>query len=1177
MFETYYLGNLAFTMGYGLALIIYLGRHAPENPRTGTIQRWLIWSVAWAFFDVFISFSAVTFPPATVFQLYRWLSFLFLLPTGFIGEVILVLIRPVSWRDRAWLYGLPLCFYLAALIEPQWIGVRLYGVPYGAGHFNPWFQSFLAYSLVITVILLVRLARDARDESDPDAKAEKKLLVAAAVITLFCQGVAQGLMALEGSRFPALANLAVAPMAAAIYWGASRYGKVVSPRTLYQATVQAVPVGLAHLQAQRIAWANPTMATLLGYHHPVALYGLKVKELFRPFLVGPRAARRFLDELNAGRVQGEEVVITDSRQEQVPVLISSSPVERGDPARGVLVVASDLTHLKSVQSRLQHSEARYRNLVEQATELIAVLQDRVCVFANSAVRDVLGWEPEEVVGHEPEMFVHPEDISTLMEAYERRISGQSHSEVLPYRIFTKDGRLKWMELATRVVDWEGRPALQVFFRDITERKKAEEERSERLNRVERQQAAIVEVAGSPSLVEGDFQGAARRINELCARAMEVDRASIWLFSPHHTSLVVSDLYDAESAQHQSGEELPVVECPGFITALEAERAVDASDVYLDARVAELRFFYLEPNNVGALLGSAVRLRGRMVGMVCLEHTSGAHSWSEDELAFVGGVADQVAQALTNAERKKAQAALQESEERFRHLFDSISDLIYTHDEKGRLLSVNQAVVRLLGYSREELLGRPMSDFLTNQARQAFGSEYLPQLRQYGQSEGVVTLVAKDQSLHSVEYRNLLVAKDGVPYVSGSGREITQRLEAERELKELQERLIQAQKMEAVGNLASGIAHDFNNILQGVSGYVQLLAQKPQADPVSRKYLNEVDAAVGRAAELVRRLLTFGRKAEAELRPVDLNREVAQAIRILERTIPKMIMIEVDLAPELKAISGDPNQLEQVLMNLVTNARDAMPQGGVLTIATSDVELDAEFCRTHPGLEPGSYVQLEVRDQGQGMDKETVSHVFEPFYTTKEVGAGTGLGLFTVYGIVEKHGGYISCESAPGEGATFTIYLPAREEKAAIMAPQAPDAGQVKGGRETVMLVDDEEAILEVVRDVLEQHGYSVLTADSGEGALELFGQGPDKVDLVILDLGMPGMGGDRCLERLLMQAPEVKVIVATGYAGSDKRSEMLAAGASGFITKPYRLDSLLRTVRQIIDRPPREPVQDESA
>ncbi|MBU4575189.1 MAG: response regulator, partial [Desulfarculus sp.] len=227
--------------------------------------------------------------------------------------------------------------------------------------------------------------------------------------------------------------------------------------------------------------------------------------------------------------------------------------------------------------------------------------------------------------------------------------------------------------------------------------------------------------------------------------------------------------------------------------------------------------------------------------------------------------------------------------------------------------------------------------------------------------------------------------------------------------------------------------------------------------------------------------------------------------------------------------------------------------------------------------PGSYVQLEVRDQGQGMDKETVSHVFEPFYTTKEVGAGTGLGLFTVYGIVENHGGYISCESAPGEGATFTIYLPAREEKAAIMAPQAPDAGQVKGGRETVMLVDDEEAILEVVRDVLEQHGYSVLTADSGEGALELFGQGPDKVDLVILDLGMPGMGGDRCLERLLMQAPEVKVIVATGYAGSDKRSEMLAAGASGFITKPYRLDSLLRTVRQIIDRPPREPVQDESA
>jgi two-component system cell cycle sensor histidine kinase/response regulator CckA len=1175
MFETYYLANLAFTMGYGLALIIYLGRHAPENPRTGTIQRWLIWSVAWAFFDVFISFSAITFDPATVFQFYRWLCFIFLLPIGFIGEVILVLIRPVSWRDRAWLYGFPLCFYLAAIVEPQWIGVRLYGVDYGAENFNPWFQAFLAYSLVVASILLIRLFRDAHEESDQDAKAEKKLLVAAGVATMLAQGLAQGLMAIEGAHFPTLANLAVTPIAAGIYWSASRYGKVVSPRTLYQATVQAVPVGLAHLQAERIAWANQTLAVILGYNHPVALYGLKVKDLFRPFLVGPRAARRFLDDLNEGRVQSDEVVITDSQQKQVPVLISSSPVERSDPSRGVLLVASDLTHLKSVQNRLQHSEARYRNLMEQATELIAVLQDRVCVFANSAVKEVLGWEPEEVVGHEPEMFVHPEDIGSLMEAYEQRISGQSHSEVLPYRIFTKDGRLKWMELATRVVDWDGRPALQVFFRDITERKKAEEERGERLNRVERQQAAIVEAAGALPLVEGDFRGAARRITELCVQAVEVDRASIWLFNEEHSRLKANDLYEAESRQHRGGDELVVADCPTFLTALEAERAVDAGDAYLDARTADLRFSYLEPNDVGALLASAVRLRGQMVGMLCLEHTSGAYSWSEDELAFVGGLADQVAQALTNAERKKAQAALQESEERFRHLFDSISDLIYTHDEQGRLLSVNQAVVRLLGYSREELLGRPMSDFMRPEARQAFDEQYLRGLNQQGQSEGVAFLVGKDQSLHSVEYRNLMVEKDGVPYVSGSGREITQRLEAERELKQLQDRLIQAQKMEAVGNLASGIAHDFNNILQGVSGYVQLLAQKPQADPVSRKYLNEVDSAVGRAAELVRRLLTFGRKAGAELRPVDLNHEVLQAIGLLERTIPKMITIEQKLAPELMAISGDPNQLEQVLMNLVTNARDAMPEGGALNISTVNLDLDEEFCRTRPGLEPGSYVRLQVSDDGEGMDEETLSHVFEPFYTTKEVGAGTGLGLFTVYGIVESHGGYISCDSTPGRGTTFTIYLPAREEKAAVVTTQALKGAPVKGGHETILLVDDEEAILEVVRDVLEQNGYNVLTADSGEGALELFGESPEKVDLVVLDLGMPGMGGDRCLGLLLEQDPKLRVVVVTGYAGGDKRGEVLSAGASGFITKPYRLDALLRTVRQILDRPQGEPVARE--
>jgi len=305
--------------------------------------------------------------------------------------------------------------------------------------------------------------------------------------------------------------------------------------------------------------------------------------------------------------------------------------------------------------------------------------------------------------------------------------------------------------------------------------------------------------------------------------------------------------------------------------------------------------------------------------------------------------------------------------------------------------------------------------------------------------------------------------------------------------------------------------------------------------------------------------------------------VAQAVKILERTIPKMIRLETELSDELPAIMGDATQLEQVLMNLATNARDAMPQGGRVLISTANIALTEEFCRTHPGLRPGPYARLSVADNGLGMDRETLRHVFEPFYTTKGPGSGTGLGLFTVYGIVENHGGYITCDSESGRGSEFTIYLPAHQGPVAVVETAPDESLPVTGGQETILLVDDEVAILEVVRDVLRQYGYSVLTADSGEGALEMFGEDPSQIDLVILDLGMPGMGGDRCLGRILEIDPGARVVVATGYAGGDKRGEVLAAGASRFITKPYRLDDLLRTVRQVMDQEPEEgtPPQEE--
>jgi CheY-like chemotaxis protein len=372
-------------------------------------------------------------------------------------------------------------------------------------------------------------------------------------------------------------------------------------------------------------------------------------------------------------------------------------------------------------------------------------------------------------------------------------------------------------------------------------------------------------------------------------------------------------------------------------------------------------------------------------------------------------------------------------------------------------------------------------------------------------------------------------------------------------------------MEAVGTLAGGIAHDFNNILQAISGYIELLLAKEKKDRSSLRHLSEIDRAVQRAAELVQQLLTFSRKVDPELKPINLNNIVRQSVKMLERTIPKMIGIEIRLSDDLKTIKSDPIQLEQVLMNIGANAMDAMPQGGELVISTENVTLDENFCNLHIGSKAGDYVRLSISDTGHGMEEETIKHIFDPFYTTKEIGQGTGLGLAMVYGIVKSHDGYILCDSKPGQGTIFSIYLPVSRTEHVSDVLLSRDPGVVLGGSETILLVDDDEAVVEIASDILKENGYRILTADCGEKALSIHEENADGIDLVILDLGMPGMGGQGCLEKLLTVNPSLKVIIASGYSADAQVKDALDYGAKDFLGKPYRLVDLLRKVRQVLD------------
>ena len=513
-----------------------------------------------------------------------------------------------------------------------------------------------------------------------------------------------------------------------------------------------------------------------------------------------------------------------------------------------------------------------------------------------------------------------------------------------------------------------------------------------------------------------------------------------------------------------------------------------------------------------------------------------------------------------AERKRVEDVLRLTQ----FSVDKAADAAFWMGPDARFIYVNDAACSSLGYSRKELLSMTVHD-IDPDFPTAVWPEHWKEVRERGSFIVESRHRTRDGKIFPVEITVNYLEFEGKEYNCAFARDITERKEAEKEKEKMQVQLRQAQKMEAVGTLAGGIAHDFNNLLQAVQGYAQLLLLKEDGGDDGQRELEQIVRAAERGAELTQQLLTFSRKIESELQPIDFNREVENVRLLLERTIPKMIEVEFRLAEDLKMVNADPGQVEQILMNLAVNAKDAMPDGGKLIVETANVILDQDYCKIHRVANPGSYVQLTVTDTGHGIDKMTIEHIFEPFYTTKETGKGTGLGLATVYGIVKSHNGHIVCYSEPDKGTTFKIYLPTIDS--AQEAKKVEEhLTKLEGGSETILLVDDEEAIRGLGTQILEEFGYTVLTAADGESALKLYSEEQEKIDLVILDLIMPGMGGKHCLVELLKINLEAKVAIASGYSPDGPTKEILRNGAKGFISKPYDLRQMLQVVREVLDQ-----------
>jgi two-component system, cell cycle sensor histidine kinase and response regulator CckA len=521
----------------------------------------------------------------------------------------------------------------------------------------------------------------------------------------------------------------------------------------------------------------------------------------------------------------------------------------------------------------------------------------------------------------------------------------------------------------------------------------------------------------------------------------------------------------------------------------------------------------------------------------------------------------LASIIDISERRKAETQIRESEVRFRELADNVREIFFVLDpQTWRALYVSPAYESITGYTQAEAYAGPFrwADGIHPEDQERVLATTQESARTGAFATVVYRVVRPDKTIRWVRARGTPV-RDGAGQVVrlvGIAEDIT-------DLKGTEAQLVQAQKMEAVGRLAGGIAHDFNNLLTVITSYGELQLDDLPAEDARRADLEEIVRAAREAAKLTRQLLAFSRRQVLDVTVLSLNDVVTNLNKMLMRVIGEDLDLALVLAPDLGAVRADPGQIEQVLMNLAVNARDAMPNGGKITIETSNVELTEDYVRTHEPVIPGSYVLLAFSDSGLGMDEATKAHIFEPFFTTKEIGKGTGLGLATVYGIVKQSDGFIWVYSEPGHGATFKIYLPRVTEAAERLVATAP--APIRRGRETILLVEDDPAVRKVERAVLERLGYTILVADRPSVALEIAASGPPP-DLLLSDVIMPEMNGRDLARQLQSKWPKLKVLYISGYTDDAVvRHGVLEAGVS-FLQKPFAPEALAQKVGQVLDR-----------
>jgi PAS domain S-box-containing protein len=689
-------------------------------------------------------------------------------------------------------------------------------------------------------------------------------------------------------------------------------------------------------------------------------------------------------------------------------------------------------------------------------------------------------------------------------------------------------------------------------------------------RLVRHNAGLAQLNRTELKDESDYTHALQSITALAADIQEVERVGIWMLDDNREAIHCADEFLRGPRSHGAGGELRRADYPTFFRTLDLGQVQEISNARLDPRTRDFAGAYLEQSGVGAMLDVPIHWRGQVVGVLCHEHVGGPRDWYADETALAAAFAERIAHLLERRSTMRADEALRDSEERYRNFISQAQDAIFTLSMDGRIQSVNDAVRRFTGWDLNTWLGHRFQRVLLPEDVAKAEERFAAVLAGESPPSFELGIRSRTGGVVTLEFAISPQLKEGrVIGLLGIGRDVTERKQAAEARARLEEQLRHSQKMEAIGTMAGGIAHDFNNILTAIIGNAQLAEMDLAQNHPARDYLVQTLIASHRAKELVSQILAFSRRQEKKLTPISLVEVVRESLKLLRPVIASTIRIETRLPSGLPPIMGDGTQLQQVVVNLATNAAHAMEEhGGRLELIMDEVEVDLEMAAQKPQLNPGRFIRLVITDSGVGMSAAVLDKIFDPFFTTKGKGKGTGLGLAVVHGIVQQHGGTITVHSEEGQGTTFQIFFPVTVP-AAKGVPDVPlnlPTVHPLGAGEAILVVDDEAQVLGVASAVLSRNGYNPVVYQDPLLALADLRQRPNHWDLVITDQLMPSMKGTKLAAEIWKLRPDLPIILATGFAGNLDETAIHHVGFAGLLQKPFTRDSVLSLTSHVLQR-----------